>query len=229
MTNPPRAIGYVRCSTDAQAESALGLDAQRTAIAAAAARQGLPLTATFADEGVSGAAPLSERPGLSAAIEALKRGDVLIVAKRDRLGRDVIEVALIERLIQRKRAKVFSAANEGNGDDAAALLQRRLLDCFSEYERALIAQRTRAALRAKRARGERAGNIPFGYRCVDGVRLEPEPLEQRIFAVIAELRAAGVPLRRIADTLNADGHRTRSGSPWRFQYVANLVGATAAA
>jgi len=141
---------------------------------------------------------------------------------------------LIERLVQRrcrtssadKRCYVFSAAGEGNGDDAASLFQRRMLDCVAEYERALIAQRTRAALRAKRARGERAGNVPFGYQlAADGVRLEPAPDEQRIIAAIRELRAAGCTLRRITDALNAEGLTTRRGSPWRYQYVANLVAA----
>lgn len=228
MTNQtPRAIAYLRVSTDTQTESGLGLDAQRAAIAAAAARQGVEVGATFADQGVSGAAPLADRPGLSAAIDALRRGDVLLVAKRDRLGRDLVEVALIERLVTRKRCRVLSAAGEGTDTvavDPAALLQRRIADVFAEYERGLIAQRTRAALRAKRARGERAGNVPFGYQlAADGVRLEPAPEEQRVLRLIAELRLADVPLRRIADTLNAAGCCTRRGTAWRHQYVAAAV------
>ena len=81
---------------------------------------------------------------------------MLLVAKRDRLGRDVIAVAMIERLIAKRGARVVSAAGEGtDSDDPSALLMRRLIDSFAEYERALIAARTRAALAAKRRRGER--------------------------------------------------------------------------
>ena len=83
---------------------------------------------------------------------------MLIVAKRDRLGRDVIAVAMIERLAERKGARILSAAGEGTeGSDPASMLQRRILDAFSEYERLIIGARTKAALKAKRARGEAAG------------------------------------------------------------------------
>ena len=79
-------------STAEQAGSGLGLDAQRTAIAAGAARLGLPLADTFTDAGRSGGLPLEQRPGLLAALDAVGKGDVLIVAKRDRLGRDVLAI-----------------------------------------------------------------------------------------------------------------------------------------
>lgn len=75
----------------------------------------------------------------------------MIVAKRDRLGRDLIGVAMIERSVMRKGARIVSAAGEGTeGTDAGAPMQRQILDVFAEYERRLIGQRTKAALRAKR-------------------------------------------------------------------------------
>jgi DNA invertase Pin-like site-specific DNA recombinase len=222
-----RAFGYVRVSTDAQADSGLGLDAQRAAIESAAGRLGLALADVFTDAGLSGALGLEHRPGLFAAIDGMRRGDVLIVAKRDRLGRDVVGVAMLERLVTRKGARIVSAAGEGtDADDAASMLQRRILDAFGEYERLIIAQRTKAALRAKRARGECAGNVPFGYQlAADGVHLEPAAAEQRILSAIGELRAAGYTLRAIADELNRQGYRTRSGGTWRHQYVASLAAA----
>src|SRR2546426_77525 len=93
------ALGYVRCSTDKQAESGLGLEAQRTSITAVAARLKLPLGQVFEDAGKSGSLAIEDRPVLLEAVSALRRGDVLLVAKRDRIGRDVIAVAMIERLI----------------------------------------------------------------------------------------------------------------------------------
>jgi hypothetical protein len=90
-----RAIGYRRVST---AEQELGLDAQQAAIIAGAARLDLPLADTFTDAGLSGGLALEQRPALLAALDALGKGDVLIVAKRDRLGRDVLNVAMFERL-----------------------------------------------------------------------------------------------------------------------------------
>lgn len=222
---PARAFGYLRVSTDQQADSGLGLEAQREAVEKTAARLGVPLAACFTDAGLSGALDLENRPNLFAAVQGLKRGDVLIVAKRDRLGRDLIGVAMIERSIIRKGARVVSAAGEGTeGTDAGAMMQRQILDVFAEYERRLIGQRTKAALQAKRARGERAGNVPFGYQLgADGQRLERSEAEQAALAILADLRAAGYSLRRIAEELNRQGFTTRRGTAWRHQYVAALA------
>src|ERR1700732_602961 len=108
-----RAIGYCRVSTDKQADSGLGLEAQRASVTAAAQRLGLSLGSVFVDPGPSGSLALAVRPVLMEAVSALKRGDVLLIAKRDRLGRDVIEVAMIERLITKRGARIISAAGEG--------------------------------------------------------------------------------------------------------------------
>jgi DNA invertase Pin-like site-specific DNA recombinase len=143
--------GYRRVSTQEQAGSGLGLDAQQTAIQAVARRMGLPLAETFTDAGVSGGLPLEQRPGLLAALDALKKGDVLLVAKRDRLGRDVLNVAMFERLAERKGARIVSAAGEGTDqNDPTSRLMRQIVDSFAEYERAIIRARTRAALAVKR-------------------------------------------------------------------------------
>jgi len=225
MATTNRAYGYLRVSTDAQADSGLGLEAQRSAITAAAARLGLDLGDVFTDAGLSGALELEDRPGLFAAVNALKRGDVLLVAKRDRLGRDVVAVAMLERLTARKGARIISAAGEGTeGTDAASMLQRRILDAFGEYERLIIGQRTKAALKAKRDRGERAGNIPFGYSLnADGRTLDANADEQHVIGLLRELKAAGYTLRQIADELNRQGFTTRRGTAWRHQYVAGLA------
>jgi len=173
-----RAIGYARVSTDHQRDSGLGIDAQRTAIVQTAERLRLPLAVTFTEAGLSGSLGIDDRPALADALNALRRGDVLIVAKRDRIARDAFVSVLIEREAAKKGARIVSAAGEGTEtDDPAAVFTRRILDAVAELERALTAARTRAALRAKRARGERAGCEPYGYRvngdakrCVDTSR-----------------------------------------------------------
>jgi DNA invertase Pin-like site-specific DNA recombinase len=222
-----RAYGYLRVSTEGQADSGLGLDAQRSALVAAAARHGLELVNVFTDAGVSGSLELADRPGLFACVNALKRGDVLLVAKRDRLGRDVIVVALLEREVERKGARILSAAGEGTeNNDPSSMLQRRILDAFSEHTRLLISQRTKAALKAKRDRGERAGNIPFGYSLnIDGQTLDANADEQHVLELLRELRTAGYTLREIAAELNAQGFTTRRGTAWRHEYVARLSAA----
>ena len=225
-----RAVAYLRCSTDHQVDSGLGLDAQRRAIEQAAARQGLTIAATFEDAGLSGSKDIEDRPGLLDAVNALKRGDVLLIAKRDRLGRDVVAIALIERLITRKGARVLSAAGEGtDSDDPTALLMRRIVDAFGEYERLIIASRTKAALRAKRAQGLRAGNVPFGFSADENGRLVPHEDEQRTLAAIQACRAARLSLRETAAELNRLQFRTRSGAAWRHEYVVKVLRTAAAA
>lgn len=222
----PKAIGYCRVSTDKQADSGLGLEAQEKAISAAATRLGLALGPMHTDAGISGAAELADRPGLMDAIADLRRGDTLIVAKRDRLGRDVIAVAMIERMVVKAKARIVSAAGEGTeSDDPTGQLMRRIVDAFGEYERLLIGARTKAALKAKRARGERfSGRVPFGYRlAADGRQIEPEAAEQAILAVVRDCRQAGFSQRAIADELNRQGFSTRSGVRWQHQYVANVL------
>ena len=101
-------------------------------------RLGVELSATFTDAGISGGLPLEQRPGLLAALDTLRKGDLLIVAKRDRLGRDVLNVAMFERLAERKGARIISAAGEGTDtDDPTSRLMRQMVDCFAEYERAI--------------------------------------------------------------------------------------------
>jgi DNA invertase Pin-like site-specific DNA recombinase len=221
------AIAYLRCSTDRQSESGLGLEAQREHVTVCAVRLGLSLAHVFVDAGTSGSLAIEDRPVLLEAVAALKRGDALLVAKRDRLGRDVIAVAMIERLVSKRGARIVSAAGEGtdSGEDPAGVLMRRLIDSFAEYERLIIAARTRSALAAKRRRGERISRFaPFGYRIgADGRTLELDPSEQATMQAIRDRRAAGCSLQAIADELNESGCRTRNGTAWRFQYVQSAL------
>ena len=225
VVNGCRAVGYRRVSTQDQADSGLGLDAQSTAISAVAARLNLPLVQTFTDAGVSGGLALEYRPALLAALDALAAGDTLIVGKRDRLGRDVLNVAMIERLVERKGARVVSAAGEGTDDDGpTSILMRQIVDCFAQYERAIIRARTRAAMAAAKSRGQRVGRIPFGQRlAVDGIHLEPHPEEQAILREIHWWRARGQALITIAEQLNARGLRNRQGREWRPSFVGQLL------
>lgn len=219
-----KAIGYVRVSTAEQGASGLGLAAQRSAIQAAADRMVLTLGAVFEDSGISGATTAEERIGLMSAIGVLKRGDVLLVAKRDRLGRDVVNVALVERLVERKGCRIVSAAGEGTeSQDPTGMLMRRIVDAFAEYERLLIGARTKAALRAKRGRGQRAGAVPFGYSADASGSLVAVEDEQRALALMRTLRRAGKPLRAIAAEMEAAGFRTKGGGKWYSETVRSVL------
>jgi DNA invertase Pin-like site-specific DNA recombinase len=224
---PVRVVGYVRVSTDEQRH---GPRAQRDALEAWCAANGAELVAVEADHGVSGAASLDKRPGLLAALDAVEAhgAAVLLVAKRDRLARDVIVGATVERLAERAGARVVSADGAGEGEGPEAMFMRRIVDAFAEYERQIIAARTRAALRAKAARGERVGAVPVGSRvAADGVRLEVDPVEAEAVELIGRLRAAGVSIRQIAAELNARGLEAR-GKRWHPTTVARVLARVAA-
>lgn len=222
-TDAKIAVAYLRVSTD---EQHLGPEAQRTAIEAWADRAGVTVAAWHADRGLSGASPIDKRPGLLAAIEDLRThgAGVLVVAKRDRLARDVVIAATIERLAQRCGAVVTSADGVGAGDGPESALMRTLVDAFAQYERALIRARTKVALAAKSRRGERVGGVPIGQRLVEGdpSRVEADPAEAKVVAFVMRARGRGRTYRQIADALLAKGHRPR-GQAWHVTTLRRMV------
>ena len=99
-----------------------------------------------------------------------------------------------------------------------------IMASVSQWEREAIGERTRDALRHKRANGERVGNIPFGFRLAgDGRQLEEDAAEQDTLARMRAMKAAGHTTRQIAEELNRQGYVTRRGTAWRFQYVAEAL------
>jgi DNA invertase Pin-like site-specific DNA recombinase len=222
------AVAYIRVSTDDQK---LGPEAQRSAIEAWAAHEGVKVAAWHVDQGVSGGSDLDDRPGLVAALGELRalRAGVLVVGKRDRLARDVAVAATIERAARACGAKVVSADGAGNGDGPADAFMRTILDAAAAYERALIRARTKAALRAKRDRGQRAGAVPFGFTADAAGVLAANPTEQAVIAHVRELRAAGLPLRAIVRECSGAGLVSRAGTPITLTQVARMLAPAARA
>ena len=225
-----RCIIYLGVSTDEQQESGLGLEAQLAACHAMAARMEWEIVLVLEDS-MSGGLPLEKRTVLLDALTALTRGNILLVAKRDRLSRgDMMTTAMIEAAVKRAGARIVSAAGEGTeSDDPASVLMRRIVDAFGEYERLLIKARTRAALLAKKARGERYGQVPYGRRLAgDGIRLVADQAEAETVRLIIELRAAKVSLRAIAGELDRRNIPTKSGRPWKHSTVHDVLRRVAA-
>ena len=220
------AVGYLRVSTDDQK---LGPEAQRASIEAWAAREGVQIAAWHADQGISGASAIEARPALTAALASLRehRGGVLVVAKRDRIARDVVIAAMVERASAATGARLVSADGTGNGDSPADAFMRTVIDGAAAYERDLIRARTKAALAAKRAKGEKlGGRAPFGYqvRRYNGTKvLEPHANEQAVISQVRAMRAEGVPLRTIVSRLSELGVTSRTGKPLALTQVARIA------
>ncbi len=166
----------------------------------------------------------STRPQLVACIAALKKGETLLVAKRDRLGRDRLLLLLIERSVRARGARLLSAAGEGtHGTDASSVMLAAMVDMMSEHERTIIRQRTRDALAAKAARGERIGGIPYGYTAEEGKLRVHEGETQILDQIRAIVRHGSVSLRDVCRALDAAGLASRSGRPWHPQTVARIM------
>lgn len=221
--NPSIAIAYLRVSTEDQK---LGPEAQRAQIEAWAQRENVTVLAWHVDAGVSGGSEIADRPALLSALSALRAAGagVFVVAKRDRLARDSYVALTIERAAAAAGAKVASADGNGNGDSPADAFMRAVLDGAAAYERALIRERTKAALQAKKARGERIGNVPYGFAAGPTGALVPNVAEQGVIECVRELRAAGLSLRAIEAELAKRGILSRTGKhPLDLHQIAKLA------
>ena len=230
-----KAIGYLRVSTDEQAESGAGLAAQRDALERHCERLGWSLEEVHEDDGVSGKAKLHKRLGLMDAINAVGKGDVLLIAKRDRLARDMMSSILLEQMVAKKGGRIVSVAGEGtDDDDPTSVLMRRMVDAFAEYERLVIAARTRAALQAKKRRGLRTGRVPYGKVLVERsvirsksgrpAQLADNPEQLTVLVKVRTMRAEGQTMKAIAERLTDDGIPTATGrSRWSTSTIQRIL------
>jgi DNA invertase Pin-like site-specific DNA recombinase len=190
-------IAYLRVSTEEQAASGLGLDAQRAQVVAECERRGVTLLATYEDAGRSGKD--LARPALTDALVALDAGEgsALMVAKLDRLTRSVHDASGLMKRAERAGwgLVALDVAVDTTTPQGTAMAQ--VLVVFAELERRLIGQRTRDALAAKKAQGHKLGRP----------RSLPEPVRRRI----VDAHAAGAGWSAIARQLNDDGVPTAQG------------------
>ena len=193
-------VGYVRVSTEEQADSGAGLEAQRRTIRAAVAARGWTLSTVYEDAGKSGKG-MAGRPGLQQALRAVRshQADALVVAKLDRLSRSVLDFATV--MDRRKNEGwVFIALDMGiDTTTAAGRMFANINACFAEYERDLSSERTTKALAVKRSEGVKLGGPKF--------TATPPATRDRISA----MRAAGESFGAIARQLNDEHVPTAQG------------------
>ena len=222
-----RVLAYVRVSTEMQVSSGHGLEAQRSKVAAWCALHDAELVAVYADEGLSGST--LDRPALAAALAELEAGraDALLVCKLDRLTRSTRDLG---ELLDRATAggwALLSVAESLDTSTAAGRLVVSVLGAVSQWEREAIGERTAAAKASMKARGLYVGgDVPYGYRAENGALVE-DPAEQAVKAAVAELRAAGLSLRKIGAALAERGLLPRGGGAWSAPAVGRLVAAAA--
>jgi site-specific DNA recombinase len=217
-----KAIGYVRVSTDEQAKSGLGLEAQIAKIKAYAELFDIELTEIIMDEGISG--KTLERDGLKKAIKMLKdkKSEGMVIAKLDRLTRNVADLGTLVSNVFDK-AELYSVSEQINTKNAAGRLVLNVLVSVAQWERETICERTKDALQAKKARGEKTGgNTPFGFNEVNGKLIRNEE-EQSIISEIKTLKESGLSLRKIAGILNEKGIETKNGKAWTAVQIQRIA------
>lgn len=226
---PTRFVAYYRVSTKQQGRSGLGLDAQRADVAHHVARCGGSVLKDFQEIETG---KLSTRPRLIEALAFARRsGATLIVAKLDRLSRNLaFTSALMESGVD------FVCCDNPNANK----LTIHILAAMAEHEAQLISARTKAGLAQAKARGTLLGSARQGHwdgredrrraGSLKGVERAATLSHARALAELADLlpivrtmRAENLSLRKIAERLNADGHKTRSGRPWTFGAVRRLL------
>lgn len=222
--------GYARVSTEEQAASdRSSLEDQVRRIEGAAMIRGASVTRVFLDPGVSGAVPLSERPGgreLLACVAA-SPGCVVIASKMDRMFRSASDALnTVERLQKAGVSLVLvDMGTESVTENGASKMFFTMLAGFAEFERYRIAERVKDGKAGKRARGGATGGYaPYGYRVVGVGReaaLEVDETEQRMLAYVERHREYGPT--RIAAMLEEVGYRTRIGTSFTKQQVARLL------
>jgi site-specific DNA recombinase len=218
-----KSIGYIRVSSEEQAQSGLSLAHQRAKIEAYCLATDIELVGIIEDAGRS--AKTMQRPGLLQALDMLKakQADALVILKLDRLTRSVKDLGELVELFDKSGSALISVQDSINTDTAAGRLVLNVLGSVAQWEREAICERTKAALAVKKAKRERVGSVPYGYDlAADGRTLTPNSQELAIIETMRALRSAGRSYSSICSELVAKGITTKAGGQWHAMTVRNI-------
>ena len=228
-----KALAYIRCSTEEQKVSGLGIEAQRQRIEGYCQMRGMELIEVFDDAGVSGGKPLEDRPAGSKVLEAVRKNKVkhVVVMKLDRAFRDAADCLNVTRDWDKQGVSFHILDMGGTSIDTSTAMGRMFLTMaagFAELERNLIKERTKAALGVKRSRGERISRYaPFGSdfgpdsrNGNDTTVLVDNSQELATVQDMRAMRSSGWTLREIAEELEFRGIKTKKGNEkWSHRSV----------
>ena len=210
---------YYRVSTDTQDKSALGLEAQQKQVNDYL--QSKPDAVVIAEYVEIDSGKKVNRIELNkAVVDAKKNKAVLLVAKLDRVARNV---KLFLDLLDQVRIEFtdLPALSNGTSDSRLVLTQ---LAAFAEWEAAKISERTKAALAAKKARGEPMGIMgKENIKATNGKRKEQaNDFAKQLAGMLIPL-AATMSQRRLVDYLNQHGVKSPTGKEWRLNSLQNVL------
>jgi DNA invertase Pin-like site-specific DNA recombinase len=209
---PHQVIGYVRCSTTEQADSGLGLAAQEAAIRSECERRGWQLLDLVADEGESGKS--LDRPGLQSVLQRIAIGEAngMVAAKLDRISRSVGDFAALLEWFRVSGALLVAIDVGVDTSSPGGKLVANIFSVVSEWERDVIARRTRDGLAELRARG----------KAISRAAVADNP---KLAGRSNRLREGGKTYQQIADALNKSKVPTLRGAPrWTVSSVRGAAG-----
>jgi DNA invertase Pin-like site-specific DNA recombinase len=211
-------VAYIRVSTQRQGMSGLGLEAQRAAISNHMSATGAKLAGEYVEvETAKGSNALAKRPQLAAALAQCKTEKAtLVVAKLDRLARNVLFIATLMESGVKFRALDLPEANE---------FTIHLMAAFGQFEAKRISERTRDALQAAKARGVKLGTTGAANIAAANAKLvmDADDFARSMASQVNAMRAAGMTQRHIANRLNELGIKTSRGNAWSLAGVNALL------
>ena len=220
-----KVIGYVRVSTDQQAESGLSIENQVDKIRGYCSIYDLDLVEIVVDAGES--AKSLNRDGIKKVMDLAESGEIegIVIAKLDRLTRSMKDLhTLLDQVFN--KIDLHSVSEKVDTSSASGRLVLNVLMSVAEWEREAIGERTSQALQAKKKRGEKIGNCRYGWKWENGEWIENER-EQKVIQLIKELRSDGVSFRAIKQHLEAEGVLNRKGkSKWSLSTINKVMKAS---
>ncbi len=218
-----KTVAYVRVSTGKQD---LSLESQEERIRLYCQLNGLDLVEVIRERGVTAKLKLNKRPEGAKIAKLTAAGVCHIVAlKLDRLFRNAVDALSHVEDWEQAGISLHLVDMGGQSVNTGSSMGKMLITMlagFAEFERNMIAERTTAALRHKRAHGEVYNHVPYGYVAQEG-SLIPDSSEQAVIARMASLRSDGISYNEIANTLNAERVPTKRHGTWGSQTVKNIL------
>ncbi len=217
-------VAYIRVSTDNQCgDDKFGLDVQRKNIMDYCAANGMEIVKWFSDEGESGA---KERPGFDEIVYGEVSNppyEAVVVAKSDRVARDINIYFYYKMLLLKKEIKLISIAEDFGQFGVFANMLEAFTLCVAEMERDNINKRTSGGRRVKASKGGYSGGqAPMGYKVQNGQLVINED-EAAVVRKIFEWRDGGATLMSIVEELNDEGYHTRKGNKFVISTVQSIV------
>ena len=219
-----KVVGYLRVSTSGQlGEDKFGLEAQREQIEGFCAKKGYEIAGWYTDAGVSGAK--EERPSWGEILrgEVPSGTEAVIVAKSDRVARDVYIYFAFKNELRKKGLQIISVAEDFGELGAYSVILDAMLAAIAEVERMNINARTSGGRKQKASKGGYSGGKePYGYRSIDRT-LEIVPEEAEVVRKVYKYRDKGYSYRHIISLLEQEGSVPRSGGKFNVSHIHGIL------